>query len=204
MVNYGYGVWKLYEIHVRCTYNKGVVYEEILRFIMIPPTPFWDFCQESTLENYFLVLSIRSVFWTVLSKRFSSPFLLSRILRHPYKPSIYKSHPNGPNTLTWRELAKISLKPPKSGDFPCLFSNSFLHAIYIMYARTLLYIGKGICSPRTKKLGGGLLYLRSTLLNAHHTLLNVRSTVLNVRHTVCDRDSEASPKHQIGDSVDFT
>ena len=72
-----------------------------------------------------------------------------------------------------------------------------------MYARTL-YIGKGICLPRKKKLCGGLLHLRSTLLNAHHTLLNVRSTVLNVRHTVCDGDSEASPKHQTGDSVDFT
>ena len=137
MASYGYGLWELYEIHVLCTYNKGVVYEEILRFIMIPPTPFWDFWQESTLKNYFLVLSIRSVFWTVLSKRFSSPFLFSWILKHPYKPTIYKSHPNGPkshpngpNTLTWRELAKTSLKPPKSGDFPCLFSNLFLHAIY--------------------------------------------------------------------------
>ena len=73
-----------------------------------------------------------------------------------------------------------------------------------MYARTLVYMGKGIYVPCTKKLFGGLLNLRSTLLNAHHTLLNVRSTVLNVRHTVCDGDSEASPKHQTGDSVDFT
>ena len=73
-----------------------------------------------------------------------------------------------------------------------------------MYARTLVYIGKGIYVPCRKKLCGGLLHLRSKLLNAHHTLLNVRSTVLNVRHTVCDRDSEASPQHQTGDSVGFT
>ena len=73
-----------------------------------------------------------------------------------------------------------------------------------MYTRTLVYIAKAISLPYSKKLCGVLLHLRSKLLNAHHTLLNVRSTVLNVRHTVCDRDSEASPKHQTGDSVDFT
>ena len=84
-------------------------------------------------------------------------------------------------------------------SFPTHFCMPYL----IMYARTL-YIGKGICLSRTKKLCGGLLHLRSKLLNAHHTLLNVRSTVLNVRHTVCDGDSEASTKHQTGDSVDFT
>ena len=155
MASYGYGLWELYEIHVLCTYNKGVVYEEILRFIMIPPTPFWDFWQESTLKNYFLVLSIRSVFWTVLSKRFSSPFLLSRILRHPYKPTIYKLHPNGPNTLTWRELTKTSLKLPKSGDCPCLFSNLFLHAIYnnvrayIIYSVALEEYDSPITEPKS-------------------------------------------------------
>ena len=84
------------------------------------------------------------------------------------------------------------------------FPTDFCMPYIIMYARTLLYIGIGIYVPCRKKLCGGLLHLRSKLLNAHHTLLNVRSTVLNVRHTVCDGDSEASPKHQTGDSVDFT
>ena len=135
---------------------------------------------------------------------FSSPFLLSQISKHPYKPTIYKSPPIGPNTLKGRELAKTSLKPPEMTFFPCHFSNSFLYAIYNNVRAYIIYIGKGIYVPYRKKLCGGLLHLRSTLLNAHHTLLNVRSTVLNVRHTVCDRDSEASPQHQTGDSVDFT
>ena len=26
MASYGYGLWELYEIHVLCTYNKGVMY----------------------------------------------------------------------------------------------------------------------------------------------------------------------------------
>ena len=61
---------------------------------------------------------------------FFSPFLLSWISKHSYKPTIYKSTAIDSNTLKWRELAKTSLKPPKEGDFPCHLSNSNLHAIY--------------------------------------------------------------------------
>lgn len=79
--------------------------------------------------------------------RLFSPFLLSRISKHSYKPIIYKSTAIDPNTLKGRELAKTSLKPPEMTFFPCHFSNSFLYAIYyfcmpyiLMYARTLVYI----------------------------------------------------------------
>ena len=77
--------------------------------------------------------------------------------------------------------------------------------LYIINVRAyIIYIGKGICLSRTKKLFGGLLNLHSTLLNVRSKVLNVRSKVANVRHTVYDGDLQASPKHQTGDSVDFT
>ena len=82
---------------------------------------------------------------------FFSPFLLSWISKHSYKPTIYKSTAIDSNTLKWRELAKTSLKPPKEGDFPCHLSNSNLHAIYNnVRAYIIIYRERNLRTPHEK------------------------------------------------------